>query len=358
MNLAPTAIFIIDLAQDVSVLRPLVVMATRDFGFAARCLVSTKFGARDALGIWRRELGEICAAAGATLDIFHDDWEAHRQMEGACLVFAASESHLPNHSTAHDVMRHAPPAALRVTVQHGFECVGFLHSADHDRVHGPTASFGADILCAWSGDRLSSMTPSQRGKVVVTGPTAVLQMPPGSVERAERAPGLVCENLHSVRLSGAGDRMEFVMSFADFCRRMGRRRRKVALRPHPGGQSALKTGFPLPANAVIENAPIYRLDLRRFAYGISAPSSVVVDMLLAGIPTAIWRDRDGAIDVSNYEGLPLISSAIEWERFAREAEKDPDAFIADQNEFLARQKMILDPREVFERFAAIFRAVK
>lgn len=355
----PVAVFILHLAQDVSVLRPLVVMATRDFGFEARLMISTKFSARDVAGIWREELNDLCVQTGATSRSFHDDWEAHGHMAGASLIFAASESHLPNHATAHQAMRHAPPEAVRVTVQHGFECVGFFHSADHDRAHGPTASFAADLLCAWSDGGLRSMAPSQRRKVVVTGPTSVLQMPAGDVVKKHRPPGIVCENLHSVRLTGAADlKMEFIKTFADFCRLQARRRRKVALRPHPGGQSALKPKFRLPANALVENAPIYRLDLRQFSYGISAPSSVLVDMLLARIPTAIWRNRSGMIDVSNYSGLPIISSAAEWADFAREAEKAPGSFIANQETFLRRQNIILEPAHVFERFAAIFRGAR
>jgi hypothetical protein len=310
-------------------------------------------------GIWSQELANLCGDAGATLHFFHDDWDAHSQMAGASLIFAASESHLPNHATAHNLMRHAPAGALRVTVQHGFECVGFLHSADHDRAHGRTASFGADLLCAWSDDGLASLAPSQRSKVVVTGPTSVLQAPADAVVRQLRAPGIVCENLHSVRMSGAADfKLEFISNFAAFSRLLARRRRQVVLRPHPGGQYALKSKFPLPANASIENAPIYRLDLRQYAYGISAPSSVVIDMLFAGIPTAIWRNRGGGIDVSNYEGLPIVSTPDEWARFARDAEHDPQPFIADQQAFLARQQLSFDPHQIYERFAAIFSAAR
>jgi hypothetical protein len=355
----PVAVFIIHLSQDVSVLRPLIVMATRDCGFAARLLVSTKLGARDKLGIWRQELAEIAQQAGATLHDFHDDWEAHREMAGAALIVAASESHLSNHATAHNLMQHGPPGALRVTVQHGFECVGFRHSADHDRAYGRTASFGADLLCAWSDGGSTSMAPSQRSKVVVTGPTSVLQLPSAPIHRQPHAPGIVCENLHSVRMSGAGDfRMEFIKTFSLFSKLLARRRRKVVLRPHPGGQYAVRANFPLPANASIENAPIYRLDLRQYSYAISAPSSVVVVMMMAGIPTAIWRNRGGGIDVSNYEGLPIISSPEEWARFARDAERDPRPLVAVQQAFLEKQNLILDSRDVFGRFAAIFAAAR
>lgn len=355
----PTAVFLINLVQDVNVLRPLVFMGARDFGMDCLLLVSAKFTGRDLFGIWRSELDQISKETGARVEFFADDWEAHRHLRGQGVIFAASESHLHNHVTSHSVFRHAPRSFLRVTLQHGFECVGFRHSADHVRAHGPTASFGADLVCAWYGaDQLLSMAPSQRPKLRVTGPTSVLQTRTGAAERHGGEPGLVCENLHSVRLNGAGDfKGEFVGAFDEFCRRMAEVGHKVVLRPHPGGQYVLKNKVPLPPNAIINNAPMYRVDLRQMAYGISAPSSVLIDMVLAGIPTAVWRDRQGDMDAGNYAGLTTVSTPAEWVEFARAAILDPAPILARQHEFIERQGMLLDPSEVYSRYADIFRAV-
>jgi glycosyltransferase involved in cell wall biosynthesis len=355
----PTAIFLVNLVQDVNVLRPLVFMAARDFRIDCLLLVSTKFTGRDLFGIWRSELEQIREQTGSRLEFFADDWEAHQHLTGQGVIFAASESHLHNHVTTHSVFRHAPREFLRVTLQHGFECVGFRHSADHVRAHGRTASFGADLVCSWYGpDQLLSMSPSQKRKLVVAGPTSVLQMPAGAVDRHGTEPGLVCENLHSVRLNGAGDfKTEFVAAFDEFCGLLAEDGRKVVLRPHPGGQYVLKNKVPLPPNATINNAPIYRMDLRKLSYGISAPSSVLVDMVLAGIPTAVWRDRQGDMDANNYAGLTTVSTPAEWQEFARAATADPLPFVKLQEEFLNRQGMVLSPAEVYARYAEIFRAV-
>ena len=355
-----SAVFVIDLVQDVNILRPLVFMASRDFGFETLMLVSAKFAARDVFGIWQNEIEQICLQTGARLEHFGSDLDAHRHLDGQGLLFTASESHLNNHSITHNLLRHAPPSYLRITLQHGFECVGLRHSADHVQAYGETASFASDIICTWAeADRLPSLAPSQRAKVLVTGPTSLLQMPSGSVERQPGAPGLVCENLHSVRYGKtARAKREFVDTLAVFARIMSKKKRRVALRPHVGGQYFLNTQVPLPSNVKIENAPLYRLDLRQFSYGISAPSSVIIDMLLAQIPTAVWRDRAGGIDASNYEGLATVSSAQEWAQFARAAEKDPRPILAAQRAFLQRQAMPLEPSEVFSRFARIFRAAE
>ena len=355
-----TAVFLINLVQDVNIVRPLVFMATRDFGLSALFLVSTKFSGRDLFDIWGSELRDICEQTGAGLEYFADDWEAHRHLHGEGLIFAASESHLHNHVTTHSIFLHAPATYLKVTLQHGFECVGFRHSADHVRAHGETASFGADIVCSWHGlDQLTSLTPSQRGKLLVTGPTAVLQMPTETVVRDGRARGIVCENLHSVRLNSTRTlKNEFVDTFARFCQQLDLVGGEVVLRPHPGGQYVLKNDVRIPKNVRLNNAPMYRLDMRRFSYGISAPSSVLIDMLLAGIPTAVWRDREGGMDADNYAGLTVVSTAQEWVDFANRASKDPEPFLTVQDDFLRATGMPLAPQEVFRRYSELFRTAR
>jgi hypothetical protein len=249
---------------------------------------------------------------------------------------------------------------MKVTLQHGFECIGFRHSIDHDLAHGKTASFGADLVCAWYDPaQLSSVAVSQRAKIYVTGPTTLLQQPVGEADSYRPPRGIVCENLHSVRLSIAGDfRTQFVDAFGEFCTLLRQHQRSITLRPHPGGQYMLKNKVAIPPNALVNNAPMYKLDLRKFSFGISAPSSVLVDMLLAEIPTAVWRDSDGVMDAGNYAGLTTLSTSGEWLTFSKAAEADPAPFVALQREFLERQGMPLDPRQVFDRFAKLFHSAR
>jgi hypothetical protein len=356
--MTPRAVFLLNLIQDVNILRPLVFMARQTFGYEPVLLVSSQFLGRDRLGIWQNEIDEICAANQAQHHIYSGDYEAYEHLVGGGIIFAGSESHLSAHSTTHNLFRAVPSSFLRVTVQHGYECVGFRHSADHSIAHGSTATFGADLVCAWYDfEHMTALDPSQSGKVIVTGPPALLQRYEQEPARLEGRPGIVCENLHSVRLRMAGDfQLEFVEAFSSFCERLAMSGEQVALRPHPGGQYMLKHKVPMPANAIVNIAPMYRLDLRRYAYGISAPSSVLFDMVLAGIPTAVWTDRQGAMDASTYSGLATVSSPDDWYDFSRAAIEDPAPFLARQHLFLERSGMPLDPAVVFARYAQIFKS--
>lgn len=354
-----SAIFLIDLLQDVHVLRPLWSMAARDFRFETKVLVSDRFRARDTSGAWISDIQLFCAEIGATFDSFADEWDVRQFLTGRGLIFAAAESSVRNHAVTHNIFRQTPSDFLRVTVQHGFECIGFRHGSSHTGAAGETASFAADFLCTWYGmDRLTSLASSQAPKVVVTGPTSVLQVRPGEIPAVE-APGLVCENLHSVRF-GAGNALdlEFLRTFRKFATGMARRRATVRLRPHPAGQYSRRSNVLMPRNVTFENAPLYRVDLRKFSFGISPPSSVIIDLLLANVPTAVWVDEKRSIDASNYEGLPTVSSANEMIEFALDAQRHRAAFVDEQRNWLERQGMPLDPSDVYGRFAAFFESAE
>ena len=212
------------------------------------------------------------------------------------------------------------------------------------------------MVCVWCDDaRLTSLAPSQRSKLHVTGPSALLQARPRAKIRGPR--GLVCENLHSVRFNVAHDlKPDFLADFSEFCGVLAKENREVVLRPHPGGQWMEKSRIHLPKNVTVNNNPIYKVDLSRYAYGVSAPSSILIDMLLADIPTAVWRGSAGVIDAGNYQGLTQISSLSDWVDFSREATAHPDRFLEVQKTFLEEQKMPLDPADVYRRYAALFLA--
>jgi len=349
----PCVVLLVNLLQDVNILRPLAYIAARDLGLDTRFLLTRDFDKRDKGGRWQAEIAEIAEMTGASIDFVENEGHALQILQGlAGVIVAASESNLSAHRIVHNIFRLKPPSFVAITLQHGFECVGFLQSRDHDLAHGREITFAADIVCGWcEPERLTSLAPSQRNKLCVTGPTSLLQQPP----RQERKPiGIVCENLHSARLNIAGDfKADFVNLFGQFCEALEQDDRRVVLRPHPGGQYVVKNDVFLPQNVTLNNNPIYKVNLSRYAYGISAPSSVLIDMVLAGIPTAVWREGTGVMDADNYQGLTTVSDLADWLEFEREALAHPERFIERQAGFLEQQRMLTDRAEVYSRFAAL-----
>jgi hypothetical protein len=270
------------------------------------------------------------------------------------MIFAASESNLPAHHETSGVFRSAPSSYLRVTLQHGFECIGFVQSREHVMSHGRNISFAADLVCSWfEADALNSLTASERSKLYVTGPSTLLHQPRTS-PRQERGGGLVCENMHSVRLRASGDhKTPFLEIFSAFCGKMAAQNQRVALRPHPGGQYVLKNKVALPVNVSLNMLPLYAFDMKAYDFGISAPSTIILDMVLAGIPVAVWRDEGGVMDASNYEGLTEISTVEDWMAFERDVRIRPEMILERQEAFLAKLAMPLDPTDIYRRFTRL-----
>lgn len=355
-----TVFFLINLLQDVNVVRGLVYLAARETDAEIGFLISEGFMKRDNQGIWQRELTQMAADVGAQLHLYGTPFDAYAVLQrGAGMIFAASESNLSAHRETHEVLRIAPPSYLTVTLQHGLECVGFLQSREHVMGHGRNIGFGADVVCGWfEAPALTSMIASERAKLYVSGPPTLLS---GPVRRPEHPPqnggGIVCENMHSVRLRASGDhKASFMDIFFEFCGNMSEAGRQVTLRPHPGGQYVIKNNVTLPENVQLNNLPIYHVDMPGYAYGISAPSTIVFDMVLAGIPVGVWRDAGGVMDAGNYTGLTEISTLEDWLAFERDARLRPDMLLQRQRQFLDRLQMPTDPAEVNRRFARLLTA--
>lgn len=344
-------IFHFDLLQDVAVLRPLVLLAARKLPERDRLLlVSSDFAARDRDGTWAAELDTLSAEAGCRREIYGSPLDAYRLLAGRRgLVIAGSESSVIGHATTHRLFRALPPGFRSVTLQHGFECVGFLHNAAHDASVGPDIRFAADIVAGWfAADRLVSIPPADRSKLVVTGPPTMIEARARPADDdTDEASGLICENLHSVRFDGTA-RQSFADVFANFMRRARDVSERVVLRPHPAGRFTAKSAAGDAEAHHIDIAPLYRSPLGRSAYAISAPSTVVLDLVLADVPVAVWAD-DG-VDARHFAGLFAVRTADDWWRFAQRARRDRRAMVEPQRRFVARLGI---PENVADRYCRL-----
>lgn len=337
-------IFVINLLQDVNIIRPLAYYAFRKLNANIGFLITEDFGRRDKNGIWSEELEDIINNTHATYQIVNSSYGAYSYLNNFCgMIIAGSESSLSAHKPVHDLFKSAPSRFVKVTLQHGFECVGFLQSRDQDIAHGKEITFAADIICGWtSEEKLTSVTKSERHKLWITGPTALLEATNFSKNKTFHSPqyGLVCENMHSPRLNTVGDfKSEFLAIFDNFTSALDKNGKRIILRPHPGGQYVIKNNIVLKSNVEIENSPIYKMDLSKFSFAISAPSSILIDLILAGVPTAVWRDSTMKMDMGNYEGLTQISSLDDWLAFSEKSVSNPDFYIKKQNLFIQNSKL-------------------
>lgn len=331
-------VFLFNLLQDVNILRPLVRLAASNSENDIILCISEKFIQRDNALVWSKELGELAGMYSTLSFKYSNAYEVVKLLsEQKGIIFAGSESNLPAHDMTRDVFRAVGNDFIKVSLQHGYECIGFLQSKQHDLAHGTNVTFSADIVCGWfDEDRLYSMVDSQKRKLLTTGPTALLDLDL-DLSHETLNYGLICENLHSVRMSISGDKKQnFIDDFNKFSLHLSELGRQVGLRPHPGGQFVIKNKIPLPKNAVLENKPIYKVDLSGYKYGVSAPSSIIIDMVLAQIPVAVWCDKDKGIDIGNYKGLHVVSDVADLIAFDKDAIKNPSKYLDAQNVFLKR----------------------
>lgn len=361
-NDKPIVVFIFNLLQDVTVFWRLAMLVSEKTSFSIEFLVTENFMNKDADERWQSEIAELELRVSARVERCHQPSDIYDILKGRRgVIFSASESSLNPHRFAHEMFRKAPVGFVRVTLQHGFECSGFRQNREQSLAFSNNVEFAADIICSWTGpEKLTHTHLSDLAKVVVTGPTSrirndqLLTLDEGEGSKI----GLVCENLHSTRMNTVADfRSGFMETLMGFGRFMVKRGNKVAVRPHPGGQYVVKNAVALPDGMELHNQPMYRLDLSQYAYGISAPSSVLIDMVLAGIPTAVWQDSDHLIDTSAYEGLTKISTLGDWIAFANAAITNPAPFLEQQERFIAESGLVIDPQRVEDNYLSLVRGL-
>ncbi len=360
-ELPRVAAFLFDLIQDVSVLRPIVRTLARDTDLEIVLLVSRQFEGRDKEWMWRAELDQLGAECGALRVRFDSPLGAIQPLQQRRgMIFSASESNLAAHAINHQVFLSMPAAFTRITVQHGYECVGFNQNREQTIAHGSSVRFAADILCGWVGkEALRHLCPSERDKYVQLGPPALLNRlfdrhKPGATMDG----GLVCENLHSVRMRTTGNfQATYLSTLLAFAEAQARKGRNVAVRPHPGGQFVIKNRVELPRNVVLANKPMFKTDLESFSFGISAPSSVLIDLVLAGVPTAVWSDREDLLDATAYSGLARVSTVEDWEAFSEAAILDPTSFVERQAVYLRRTGLDVAPQIIRERLLRLVEGI-
>jgi len=351
----PFVAFHFGLVQDVAVLRPLVRLAASSPSTNIHLLVTSKLPELDADGRWMAEIERLGAEIGVTPSIYESAFDCLNLLgPGSGLLIAGSESDARAHSQAHQLFQTVPGRYLTATLQHGLECVGFLHNARHDATAGRAVKFAADIAVSWFDlDRASSVSATEQSKIFVAGPTAMIEPMRRAGDGGNGLPPLICENLHSVRFVNGRMREAFLDTFMDFAARLQMVGERLTLRPHPAGRFTDRKGLVLPDNVEVSRDPLYDMDLGAFSYVISAPSTILFDFARVGVPAATWVDGNGHVDARNFAGLPQVASVDDWWRFHWAARWERRALVDAQEGFVTRQAIPGNVRERYEELLAM-----
>lgn len=345
--------FHFDLVQDVAVLRPVVRLAAgmdSDLLF----LVSPGFAGLDTEGVWMQELQLLVSEVGAELVQYRSPFEVAQRLSrrrGVCM--AGSESTAAAHRRSHEMFRALPSGILRITLQHGFECVGFLHNERHSATAGRDVRFAADIIVGWFGRaRLTDIAASERAKLYVAGPATMIDRVAGVAGTVptdfDPYSGVICENTHSVRFGSQDAKQDFLRQLDVIATKVHSIGKTLWLRPHPAGQFLQRSTYKLPAAVEMSGGPLYRMNLSRFSFAISAPSTVLFDFALADVPVAIWGRPP--MDISNFSGLPVVQDEDDCWRFVSDSVLHRDSLIANQRRFVGHLEL---PPDVRGRYCAL-----
>jgi glycosyltransferase involved in cell wall biosynthesis len=227
----------------------------------------------------------------------------------------------------------------------------------HQNNHGKSVGFAADIICGWIPVELQrNLRPAQRTRYINTGPSLWIARTskrslkvPHETDSAPKDIGIVCENLHSVRFKGYSNVNLFMDQFLELASFMAEQGKQIALRPHPGGQYTLKNNVHLPENVLLENRPAYKVNWDRYSFGISAPSSVLFDLMTHDVPTLVWQDPFYNLDCTQLPFLPTAQTAEGMKAFAT---RPHDINLKQHDQRL--YSIMLDDDKVINNFLSVF----
>jgi hypothetical protein len=307
-------VIVLDLVQDFEVLRPLLLKcATSSAWSDTRVSVSELMATSH---IWK-EVNRFLVAL--RIPWFHPIGPVDVVNALGCgkggkgVLITASESTARNHRFSHEVCRMASPRTVKITVQHGYECVGLRHHRGHDRAFPRGVRFASDYVLTWAHlDALPDLHPADRGKCipvgVVKGFAEEVATGAEGGELPDRVPFpvLIAENLHSTRFVDPAR----YKRFHDFILDVNDGDFALTIRSHPARRT-LQKGKHKEALTFL-TGDLRAKELRQFGIVVSPPSTILLDAVLAGVPAAIWSEQVDLGDCENYPGIPSVGDLADF----------------------------------------------
>ena len=320
--------FYINLIQDINILRPLIYLMHDDFGIKSKIIVSNGFIIKNENNeYWLNEIKRIAEECNSEIIIqyyIYQIWALANEYDKGFLV-SASESSIKGHLPSHHLFKILPKNITSVCIQHGYECPGFLMNRNHQKAHGSSVDFNADVIAGWIPAKYQlNLRQFQNARYYCIGsPLHIkntskrrLNVEDQRVRINNKECGIICENLHSARHDDVKGE-SFLEQFYALASMLDKEGEKVGLRPHPAGQYTIKNQIDLPKNVFIDNRPSYRIDWRKYKYGISAPSSILIDLVSESVPCMVWQDKRKTIDIDQYKFLTVANNEVDMFQFTQ-----------------------------------------
>lgn len=326
---------ILDLLQDFEILQPFIVRAAADgspfdltVSVADRVVKSHVWSELEPL---LRTLGVAWFTPIGPIDV------SQALGPGRSVLLMASESSARAHSFCHQACKVSPPGALRVSLQHGFECIGLRHHRAHERQFSSHVRFASDMVLTWSAaDDLPDLHPLERDKCIAVGVTKSFAelaaacdeaawhdeaaAPSAGTDPTETMRLLIAENLHSIRFSTPTRYQRFLqfVEAADAASDID-----LTIRAHPAARTLEK----IRANRYrYLTGSLRPTTLAAFDAVVSAPSTLLLDAAMAGAQAAVWSEASGLGDCANYKALPVVTDIDDVAALSRAAQGSSSSF--------------------------------
>ena len=332
---------LLDLAQDLDVLRPLIAAWRQDTRFELRVIVSDIALSRSPRIIRTLlELGVVPSVVERVQALQGND----QSVRGLDVLVSASETTARAHRFNHQLTIAAKADGVRTyTFQHGLENIGLNY---FDDVTGKNIAFASDRVLTWTApENLPEWVSAQtRNKAFAVGRSAqVARVNVDFPELSGRNVVGVFENLHWDRYTQSY-RDSFVRDL--LAASAARPELVFLLKPHHAGKYLAKPGKleGHGSNVIVANPDDPKWEpytapavIPHCKCVITTPSTVALDAAELGVPVAVAAY---GLSLDVYEPLPQIQNMADWLAFIDSSLIGRDALL-DKNDIF-RQRTRLD----------------
>ena len=366
-----TILFLFNLITDLYILRKLIFLCKDDTNYDVVLLITKNFLERDKDKTLINELLLIQNEINVEIFIIRDNVNLYNKLNNVIkgILISASESTIKNpcpHAETYEIIKICRSNITTITIQHGFECVGFLQNLNHYFIYGNNIGFGSDIICGWIEKQYQrDLIPSSKSKYVFTGNPAYIEKTSKrsfyhkykNLNNIEK-PGIICENTSSARYRKSNlAKNEFINDFLSLANLLKEKGKTIVLRPHPSSKFKkfiLYNTEKLPKNVYIENCLSHKINWNNYSYGISAPSSVILDMYISGLPVCLWRDSAKSVDNKLLTTFPVAKNPNELLSFCLSPKNNPINKHSDEINSMVK---VISQKKIRENFITLFNLI-